>query len=71
MGTFSGLLEGIIGRRRRKRRKQKRKQKKIVAKASDGQRYPLSLSKCMLDMEMRGAAAPKEPMTYDGLGFEH
>ena len=22
-------------------------------------------------MEVRGAAAPKEPMTYAGLGFEH
>ena len=36
----------------------------IVAKVSDGQRYPLPLSKCMLSMEVRGAAAPKEPMTY-------
>ena len=24
----------------------------------------------MLDMEMRGEAAPKEPMTYAGLGFK-
>ena len=45
--------------------------REIVAKASDGQRYPLPLGWCMLDVKVRGAAAPKEPMTYAGLGFKH
>ena len=37
---------------------------KIVAKASDGQQYLLPISKCKLDMEVSGAAASKELMTY-------
>ena len=36
----------------------------IVAKAFHGQRYPMPLSVCENEM-MRGAAAPKGPMTYD------
>ena len=32
---------------------------------------PVPLSKCMLDVEVRGAVAPKEPITYAELGFEH
>ena len=41
----------------------------IVAKASDGQRYPLPLGWCILDVKVRGAAALKEPMTYAWLEF--
>ena len=37
---------------------------KIVAKALDGQRYPLPLCEYMLLCDVRGAAAPKGPMTY-------
>ena len=39
------------------------RENEVVAKASDGQRYPLPLSWWMLDVKVRGAAAPKEPMT--------
>ena len=42
----------------------------IVAKALDGQRYPLPLCEYTCVM-VRGAAAPKEPMTYAGLIFEN
>ena len=35
----------------------------IVAKALDGQRYPKPLSICGCEV-VRGAAAPKGPMTY-------
>ena len=40
------------------------KQHVVVAKAFHGQRYPMPLSVCGNEM-MRGAAAPKGPMTYD------
>ena len=36
----------------------------IVAKALDGQRYPLPLYECIEGELVRGAAAPKGPMTY-------
>ena len=45
--------------------------KSIVPKASDGQRYPLPLSQCILGYGIEGGSSPKqEPMTYALLGFE-
>ena len=41
----------------------KHKKAQIVAKALDGQRYPMPLSVCGDEM-VREAAAPKGPMTY-------
>ena len=41
----------------------KKAEEVIVAKALDGQRYPLPLSVCGCEV-VRGAAAPKGPMTY-------
>ena len=42
-------------------RKQKWQINEIVVKALDGQRYPLPVCGCEV---VRGAAAPKGPMTY-------
>ena len=39
--------------------------------ASDGQRHPLPLSYLLLDVKVRGAAAPKELMTYAWLESEY
>ena len=49
--------QGTSGKNRRRRRR-------IVAKALDGQRYPLPLCEYMWGVKVGGAAAPKEPMTY-------
>ena len=40
-------VEGGVEKGKRKRRKRIRRKRKIVAKALDGQRYPLPLSECM------------------------
>ena len=43
----------------------KEKTKEIVAKTSDGQRYPLPPYESVCECEVvRGAVAPKGPMTY-------
>ena len=44
--------------------RKKGEEKEIVAKALDGQRYPLPLNECIGGELVRGAAAPKGPMTY-------
>ena len=46
-------------------KKLKNAEKVIVAKALDGQRYPLPLCEYMQCEVVSGAAAPKGPMTYD------
>ena len=51
-------------RRKGRQKKKERKKERIVAKALDGQRYPLPLCEYMWCVMVRGAAALKRPMTY-------
>ena len=45
-------------------RLKRKEEKEIVAKASDGQRYPMPLVSVCKNVMVRGAAAPKGTMTY-------
>ena len=50
--TKLGRKKGII-------KKKKKKKEKIVAKASDGQRYPMPLSKCWFEFEDERGSGPE------------
>ena len=45
--------------------------RRVVAKGSNGQRYPSSLNKCMLKHRSERGSGLKEPITYIWHEFEH